>query len=624
MNYRKEIDGLRAIAVLAVIFFHAGFGVFSGGFVGVDVFFVISGYLITLIIITDLDNKRFSFKRFYERRARRILPALFFVVSFSFVAGWYLMLPSQLEALSKSVLAVLAFVSNILFWRESGYFAAASELKPLLHTWSLAVEEQYYLTFPIILILAWRFGRKKVMTAIVVVFVMSFLLSEWGWRYEPTANFYLLPTRVWELLAGSISAFIVSKHGVKNNNAISMAGLILIGAGIFMLDSGTPFPSSRALLPVGGTCALLLFSGRNTLTTRLLGNRILVGIGLISYSLYLWHQPLFAFVRIGTIQHPSLFTMLALCLLAVALAFLTWKFIEQPFRQKDSFWANNVWFVSFCIAGYLLLTIVGILGIRQAGFPNRFDNSQQEVIEYLTYSRESVYREGECFLKPFQGPTNFLDTCYGDKKILIWGDSHAAALSYGVRNANDKVAQLTASACPPLLGYTNTARPHCASINEAVVQFIKETRPTSIILHANWNEYNIEETGQLKNTLSLLQEIGIEQVVVIGSIPHYFPTLPERMLFNGLSLDTPSEIEVDFRNLSQVDSTLRTTSESYGVEFVSVLDSLCSAEKCVATFKARTNVIPIVWDNAHLTAEGSIFLVDRLREKLQFLQFERP
>ena len=215
IKYRAEIDGLRALAVIPVIFFHAGFELFRGGFVGVDVFFVISGYLITSILIEDINNKRFSIVNFYERRARRIFPALFFIMFMCIPFAWIWMLPSQMKDFSQSLVAVSLFASNILFWRESDYFAAAAEEKPLLHTWSLAVEEQYYLLFPVFLILAWRFGKNRVFWMMVVMAAISLLLSEWGWRNRSQANFYLAPTRAWELFAGSIAAFIVQRQGVQ-------------------------------------------------------------------------------------------------------------------------------------------------------------------------------------------------------------------------------------------------------------------------------------------------------------------------------------------------------------------------------------------------------------------------
>lgn len=302
MKYRAEIDGLRALAVVPVILFHAGFELFSGGFVGVDVFFVISGYLITTILIEDIESKRFSIINFYERRARRILPALFFVMLMCIPFAWMWMLPSQMEDFSQSLIAVSLFASNIWFWRESGYFDTAAEEKPLLHTWSLAVEEQYYLIFPIFLILAWRFGKNRVFWMIVVMAAISLLMSEWGWRKHPTANFYLLPTRAWELFAGSIAAFVVHKQGVQKNNPLALAGLAAIVFSIFFYDEATPFPSVYALVPVLGVVLLVLYADKDTFTAKLLSTKGFVGIGLMSYSAYLWHQPLFAFARISSMN----------------------------------------------------------------------------------------------------------------------------------------------------------------------------------------------------------------------------------------------------------------------------------------------------------------------------------
>jgi peptidoglycan/LPS O-acetylase OafA/YrhL len=268
MKYRSEIDGLRALAVLPVILFHAGFEIFSGGFVGVDVFFVISGYLITTILIDDIENDHFSLLNFYERRSRRILPALFLVMLVCIPFAWTWMLPSQWQDFSQSLVAVSLFSSNILFWSESGYFDLSAEEKPLLHTWSLAVEEQYYVFFPIFLFLAWRSGKNRVFWMVVVMAVISFLLSEWGWRNKANANFYLAPTRAWELLAGSITAFIVQKNGVQKNNFLALFGLASIAFSIFYYDESTPFPSVYALVPVVGVVLRILYADKETFAAK--------------------------------------------------------------------------------------------------------------------------------------------------------------------------------------------------------------------------------------------------------------------------------------------------------------------------------------------------------------------
>ena len=334
MHYRPEIDGLRAVAVVPVILFHAGFGVVSGGYVGVDVFFVISGYLITTIIVTELAEGRFSIRRFYERRARRILPALFLVMLCCVPFAWMWMLPSQFQDFSKALVAVSFFVSNVLFWRQSGYFAPAAEENPLLHTWSLAVEEQFYIVFPLLMLAAWRFGRNPVFVLIAGLSLLSLLLAEWGWRNTPDANFYLIPTRAWELGVGALCALVLHRRRPGTNSLLAGFGLGLIAMSVLLYDASTPFPSLYALAPVGGTALVILYGGAGTLPARLLSGRLMVGLGLISYSAYLWHQPLFAFARLRSPGYPPETVMALLALATLGLAWLSWRYVEQPFRRR--------------------------------------------------------------------------------------------------------------------------------------------------------------------------------------------------------------------------------------------------------------------------------------------------
>lgn len=426
MKYRREIDGLRAVAVLPVILFHAGFGLFSGGYVGVDVFFVISGYLITSILISDLEQGNFSISRFYERRARRILPALFFVMLACLPFAYMWMLPSQLEDFAESIVAVVFFGSNILFWRESGYFADATELKPLLHTWSLAVEEQYYLVFPIFLLLVWRFGRNKVFWSVVVIAAMSLLLAEWAWRNAPSANFYLALTRAWELLAGSICAFITVGRNFKSNDALSAIGFVAIGFSIFVFDKNTPFPSVYALIPVVGTVLIILFGRHGTWVAKLLSMRAFVGIGLISYSAYLWHQPLFAFARLRSLTELSHVLMATLAVAALFLAWATWYWVEQPFRKREKpvLATQRSVFVASGAVGAIFAT-VGMIGFLSAGNIFRYSDEKMEEWGNLTDLRRPL---GECISGFSQTE---LEICsfgeYTSQKYIIFiGDSHIA------------------------------------------------------------------------------------------------------------------------------------------------------------------------------------------------------
>ena len=326
MNYRREIDGLRAIAVLAVILFHAGFEIYSGGFVGVDIFFVISGYLITSIIPAELEQGKFSIINFYERRARRILPALFFVMLACIPIAWFSLLPNDMQSFSKSLIAVSTFVSNILFRHESGYFDTASELKPLLHTWSLSVEEQYYLIFPFLMVFFWQPCRKKILIILGVIFLISFSLAEWGTQAKPSSAYFLLLARGWELLVGSFAAFFLSRKNFSElKESISeiggWIGFVLILYAIFNHSKNTPYPGFFALVPVIGTLLIILFASQKTILGKFLGSKVLVALGLISYSAYLWHQPLFAFTRHRSLTEPGHLIFFALCVLTFFFGF---------------------------------------------------------------------------------------------------------------------------------------------------------------------------------------------------------------------------------------------------------------------------------------------------------------
>lgn len=451
LSYRPEIDGLRALAVIPVILFHAGFELFSGGFVGVDVFFVISGYLITSILIEDIENKRFSIAHFYERRARRILPALFVVMFTCIPFAWMWMMPDQLRDFAQSLIAVSFFASNILFWRESDYFAAAAEEKPLLHTWSLAVEEQYYLLFPIFLILAWRFGKNRVFWLIVVMAGISLLLSEWGWRKQPTANFYLAPTRAWELFAGSIAAFIVQKKGIQKNNFIALIGLLAILFSIFVYDKNTPFPSLYAAVPVIGTVLLILYADKKTYAAKLLSNKTFVGIGLISYSAYLWHQPLFAFARIELIEPPSNILMGFLVLATFLLAYGSWKYIEKPFRQRGCISGK---FTVIFVLSFLIFFCYQSFNITLKTDEKNFEKTikiQENIYgskrvkhTKMVYSASEELKTtnfSKCLLHISEN-INLEEKnvdCKFSKVILLFGDSHARDVYQSLGNSRNQL-----------------------------------------------------------------------------------------------------------------------------------------------------------------------------------------
>lgn len=370
MNYRKEIDGLRALAVIPVILYHAGFEWLGGGYVGVDIFFVISGYLITTIIIKEQEAGTFTITNFYERRARRILPALFFIIFVTLPFAWYWLLPFELKDFGKSLVAVTMFSSNILFWLESDYFSAGAELIPLLHTWSLAVEEQFYVFFPLLMIFFWSFGKRLLVTILCIIGLLSLGLTELGWRYFPEANFYLIATRAWELMIGALVAFYLYYNSEPKqprqiiNQVASGIGFALIIASIFLLDKSIPFPSIYALAPTLGSALIILFATPGTLVYRILSVRLFVGIGLLSYSAYLWHQPLFVFTRMMSLEEPSLWLLGLLCIVTFLLAYLSWRFVEKPFRNRRNFKRKQI-FTASLVGSFIIMGVGAFLIVTQ-------------------------------------------------------------------------------------------------------------------------------------------------------------------------------------------------------------------------------------------------------------------
>ena len=521
MKYRAEIDGLRAIAVLPVILFHAGVTQLSGGYVGVDIFFVISGFLITGILSREIEGGNFSLLGFYERRARRILPALFVVLATTSVLGALILLPYELEFLGRSLIAVVFFVSNILFWQESSYFAASAEFNPLLHTWSLGVEEQYYILFPIFLWMVWRWRKKSVVPLIGLLTVLSFGLAEYLSTEMPSANFYLLPTRAWELLAGSLAALYLLHRPTLTGHladAVGILGLAGILVSIFAYDAATRFPSAWTLVPVLGTVGILVSASPQTWVGKLLSYRPFVGIGLISYSAYLWHQPLFAFARIlDTEQHPSTWEMLLLALLSLILAWLSWRFVEQPFRRKEAFTRKRIFSMSG-IGGASFIAL-GTAAIFMHGWPQRFPENQREWIstgpseygEYVRSAYRSVNRSplaadhpnlvivGDSFSQDFYNILQSAEAFEGYAISAIYVPARCQ-IHFGL--SEEIVEEHTAAEDFQLCSKRRLTQKHADTLKSADI----------VVLAARWQSWSAE---YLKQTLTHLDLNA--QVIVIGS-----------------------------------------------------------------------------------------------------------
>ena len=458
-RYQPEIDGLRAIAVTAVILFHGHILPIPGGFAGVDVFFVLSGFLITSILAEELDAGTFSLWQFYERRVRRIFPALFFVLGVTTVLAWALLIPPQLEAYSKSLAAVVLFVSNFLFAAKTGYFSPALEEAPLLHTWSLAVEEQFYLLFPLALAALHRRARRWLPLALGLMAALSLALAIWGSKAEPQINFFFPLSRAWELLAGSTAAIWVRKRSVAPNEAWAGLGLLAILASLVLHSDATPYPGLATLLPVMGTVAVVLWAGQTTLVGRVLSTRAFVGVGLVSYSAYLWHQPIFALIRVTSLNAPGWAVMAGGAVLAYGLAALTWAYVEQPFRRKDRRWVptRRALFVLAAVASVVALAIAGLGKMTDgnaAGWralhPDR--TPRLDMIEAARASHEPFeFPATGCVFNLIaldDAATNRIKDCAakaGPASVIL-GDSHAIDVMQGISRLGQ---------APFLLGLTN-------------------------------------------------------------------------------------------------------------------------------------------------------------------------
>lgn len=360
-----------------MVLFHSGISLFSGGFLGVDVFFVISGYLITSIILDDLGKNSFFLLKFYERRDRRILPALSVVVLVCIPIAWFTMLPDPLENFGQSVVATMFSLNNVLLTLTSGYWDLASEFKPLVHTWSLAVEEQFYIVFPLLLMALYPVIKHRTDLLVWAIIGSSFLASVLLVQTHPESTFYLLHTRAWELGFGALGACWENKRKVRASNSLSLLGLIAVIASMVIFDGTMQHPSYLTAVPVVGSLLVLLYAKEGTFVAKLLSIRILVGIGLISYSLYLWHQPIFAFARIASFEEPSPYFLASLIPFAFLLSYLTWRFVEQPFRNKNAISLSRL--VVSCTAVTATLCAVGLSLYLGQGFPTRVFDTDREV-----------------------------------------------------------------------------------------------------------------------------------------------------------------------------------------------------------------------------------------------------
>lgn len=506
MKYRKDIDGLRAVAVMPVILYHAGIPWFSGGYVGVDVFFVISGFLITTIILEELQSDKFSILSFYERRIRRILPPLFFMLLVCVPFAKFYMSPGSFQEFSESLAAVSVFSSNFYFWLQSGYFDTASEIKPLLHTWSLAVEEQFYVLFPALLLILVGFRQRAYWLVFGIGFVASLMLVTQDWGFDESAQFYLLPFRAWELLLGSLcSLFLLGKAPIsKFSNLISSVGLLLIVGSVFLYDRFTPFPSLYTLAPTVGTALIILSSDHGTITGRILKHPVSVFIGLTSYSAFLWHQPVFVFARLANADEPSAAEFAVLIMIVFLLAYVSLRFVEAPFRNKKYF--SRAQIMGAFAACSLIVAATGAYGTMTAS-SDIFSEKTSKLYGVMRPAKFSgiVDDEGRnCSNREIQ------DLCIikgrSSSNWVVIGDSHARVLTQALleelRGIGADLSEMSTTGCPFVPGHKVTIfgvpNKKCTiEFNNERMKYLLDLPPSNIVIQSRLSFYL--GLGPLKN-----------------------------------------------------------------------------------------------------------------------------
>jgi peptidoglycan/LPS O-acetylase OafA/YrhL len=609
VKYRPDIDGLRAVAIVPVVLFHAGVAGFGGGYVGVDVFFVVSGYLITGLVAAEIREGRFSLVAFYERRVRRIFPALFTVLCAASIAAVLWLVPADLQAFGRSLAATALFASNLLFWRESGYFDAQAETRPLLHTWSLAVEEQFYIVFPLLLLLAWRVLRERWVAVPAAIVAVSFVASAMMVASAPVDVFYLAHYRAWELLLGALAALGVfpalQRRGA--NALLAVAGLGLIAFAVFGYSRATPFPGAAALAPGLGTLAVILAGSRDDapLVSRWLAAKPVVFVGLISYPLYLWHWPLLVFASRIAQGEPDGVVTAALVAASVVLATLTWRFIEQPIRRRGPGALMRGTLFAGAAACVATATAFGLFAATR---PHAVARQGDFVAPHIR-GRED-YGDRNCFLGQDQGYAQWqrAGPCVfargAGKRVLVWGDSFAAHYLPGLAQhpaPGVDIVQYTAYSCPPVLGARVAWAPRCGDINDHLDDVLDRYAIDTVVVAARWERYAgpTVAPAAIERTLAYLHLRGL-RVVLVGQGPSFDFTDPAEYRFRtgrqSARTRPATSINARLRQLQGVDAFLDPTT------------TLCRDDVCPLLRDGQY----LYWDAGHYSTRGSVLVADDL------------
>lgn len=593
---------------MSVIAFHYDVSPFRSGYIGVDVFFVISGFLITRIIHAEMLAGTFSFAAFYRRRARRILPAAFAMLCATLLGASVILLPQETVSAAQQALAVLTFSSNILFWSQQGYFDAAAITKPLLHTWSLGVEEQYYVLFPVLTLAVFALRRSLMLASLVAVCAASFLLCVIQTRIQPAAAFYLLPARAWQLAFGALLA--VDAFPPLRNQWLRIAaatlGWIALGVSTNLFSPRTPYPGVAALMPCLGTAAVIW--GRPALSRTVLTiTRPMIAIGLWSYSLYLWHWPVVSFATAVWGPPISVMDKLALLGACTTLALASFYLVEQPARRA----AWPVTARTLAATGAVALSAAAIM-IWSSGFPDRFSPQERAMADFIGYDHKNVYENGSCFLNPDQTFDALQPACLAKgpgPNILLWGDSHAAHLIHGFRRALPQATLMraTMAQCTPYDEPGQSAA--CTEFNGRLPGLARDLAPDIVVLSGNWTRTAMAPVAQasLLATIEAITEAG-SRVVVIGPSPQFDRPLPDLLIATSRFGVTSEGHMLTF--FAEVDAFLRALVKDVPrTDYVSLLTLLCTGSDCVLQ---TSDGAPLAWDDGHFTAQGSELAVSRI------------
>ena len=602
---------MRAVAVMAVLLYHFGSGLTPGGFSGVDIFFVISGFVISGSILADIRSNTFSVLNFYFKRVRRIFPAYVAVVCVTSIIAVLILLPGDLRDYSRSVMSASAFFSNIYFWKSSGYFEAAAHTKPLLHTWSLAVEEQFYLFAPVLLYLIHRFARERWLLCLLPLTLLSFAAGAAAVFVAPHAGFFLLPTRAWELLIGALLA-LVNWPAPANPGArevMAILGAMLIIAGLVTLNEDDPFPGWNALMPCMGA-ALIIQAGsdsadavRRPWVNRCLSMRPLVWVGLISYSLYLVHWPIAAFFQYLTLREPTLAEGGLMMAASIVLAWLSWRFVEQPGRHIGIDKRGMV------LAGGVVVVVAGVAlggaGVVSQGLPRRFPDLVERKI-----SGAGDYGGNKCFnlnlTEPIAWNAPACTRIHGTNgRILVWGDSFAAQYMPGIvrdsRRIDANVLQYTFAGCPPILAYFSYSEVGCSVSNRRVPAIIKEEHIDTVVLAALWTNTPRWALERLTDTIAQLNSLGV-RTYVIGQSPEFSADVQHIDYLSGSRL-RPGKAYWTVSFDAGLNERIRHLASK--ANFVDPLSYLCKGRLCA--YRDGANFYYL--DYGHFSTTGSLLAV---------------